>query len=180
MHVTVEAYNPVWQKQFLQIRSQLEEALSSVTYRSIEHVGSTSVVGLSAKPVIDIDVVVRRDELDLVIEELRAAGYEYLGERGIPDRHAFKPRELEPNPPQNLYVCVENSQALKNHILVRDMCRANEQVRDRYSEAKVELSKREWKNVDEYCAAKSDILAWVLSHGMTPAETDQIRSLNIV
>lgn len=176
MRVTVEEYNPAWPEQFSGIRSRLEKALSSVTYRSIEHVGSTSVFGLAAKPVIDVDVVVKRDELDPVIKALEAAGYHCLGDKGIPDRYAFKPRD--PNPSQNIYVCVEGTQALRNHLLVRDVCRASEKIRDLYGQRKLELSRQQWKDVDEYCAAKNDILAWVLSHGMTAAETDQIRSLN--
>lgn len=178
MHVTVEEYNPLWQQHFLQIRSQLVNALATVGYRSIEHVGSTSVPGLAAKPVIDVDVVVQANELAPTIEALEAAGYQCLGDRGIPDRYAF--RSPNPDPPQHIYVCLEGSQALRNHLLVRDTCRASPEVRDRYGQAKLELSKREWKNVDEYCVAKNDMLAWVLSHGMTVTETDQIRSLNTI
>lgn len=177
MRIIIEKYNPIWPQQFLEIKAKLEEALSEVTYRSIEHVGSTSVVGLAAKPIIDVDVVVRRDELYPVINALQASGLEYLGERGVPDRHAFR-RGLT-KPAKNLYVCVEDSQALRNHLLVRDVCRGSDEMRDMYGQAKLDLSTREWKNVDEYTEAKNDVLALVLGHGMmTSAEIDEIRSLN--
>lgn len=176
MRVNVESYNPDWHQQFLQIKTRLEQALNPVKYISIEHVGSTSVPGLAAKPRIDVDIIVQQTQLASVTEALKSAGYQFLGDRGIPDRYAFI--APEPKPEQNLYVCVENSQALRNHLLVRDLCRQSEELRDIYGQKKLELAKREWSNVDEYCVAKNDVLAYILSRGMTEDETNQIRDLN--
>ncbi|KAJ9657852.1 hypothetical protein H2198_004048 [Neophaeococcomyces mojaviensis] len=179
MHVVVEQYQTLWPEQFLLIKAKLEQVLKPVQYDAIEHVGSTSVPGLAAKPVIDIDIVVQQQDLLSAIEALKAADYQYLGDKGIPDRYAFKAPEAYPA--QNIYICVDGCQALKNHLLVRDVCRQNEGIRERYGRTKLELSKQEWTSVDHYCEAKNEILQEVLNlGGMVPAETTQIRAMNIV
>ena len=179
MRVTVEPYDPSWQRHFLKAKIELEQALSQVEYKGIEHVGSTSVPGLAAKPVIDIDIVVRQQDFEKAIEALKAAGYEYRGDMGIPDRYCFK--RANPNPAQNIYVCLDGCLALRNHLLVRDVCQRDDTIRDAYGQRKIELSKQEWSSVDDYCMAKNDILAWILSHGgMLVTETAQIRALNTV
>ena len=85
MHVVVEQYQTLWPEQFLQIKVKLVQVLKSVQYNAIEHVGSTSVPGLAAKPIIDVDIVIQQQDLLSAIEALKAAGYQYLGSRGIPD-----------------------------------------------------------------------------------------------
>jgi len=135
--------------------------------------------GLAAKPVIDIDIIVQQQNLERAIEALKAAGYEYRGDMGIPDRHCFK--SAKPYSAQNIYVCLEGCLALRNHLLVRDLCRQDDNIRDAYGQKKIELSKQEWSSVDDYCVAKNDILAWILSHGGMPVpEIDQIRASNTV
>ena len=62
MKVIVEEYNSIWAKQFQQVKTELQKYLESVTTISIEHVGSTSVPGLAAKPVLDIDIVINSRE----------------------------------------------------------------------------------------------------------------------
>lgn len=84
-----------------------------------------------------------------MIEALGTLQYEDLEEKEKPDRHALKSKDPNPDPPQNIYVCVENSQALKNHLLVPEVYRVSEDL-DRYSAAKLELFKQDWRSVDEY------------------------------
>lgn len=177
MRVVVEKYNPEWQSQFGQMKQELESILSADQYISIEHVGSTSVPGLAAKPVLDIDVVVKQDQVKPATLELESFGYTYLGEMGVPQRHAF--REPDTKRRCNLYVCVENSVSLQNHLAVRDMCRKHESIRDRYGELKLELAQREWSSVDEYCEAKNETIGWILNQaGMNEREVDEIRQIN--
>lgn len=178
MRVIVEHYDPQWQVRFQIIKARLEKALKSAEHVSIQHVGSTSVPGLAAKPTIDVDVVVQEQQLASAIQALKLAGYQYQGERGIPDRHAFIAPDTDVS--QNIYVCIEGCQALRNHLLIRDLCRHNEELRALYSQKKLELSQQEWANVDEYCVAKNDVLAYILSQGMTAEETDQIKTLNVL
>ena len=178
MLVVVEAYNPEWAIQFEKIKEEVEQALEGVPYISIEHVGSTSVPGLAAKPVIDLSVISERGDVEAAIQALTSkGGYVYMGDLGIPDRHALrKPGTL---PARNLYVSVKDCQSIRNHLGVRDICRRDPAVRDAYGKTKLELSQREWENVDEYAMAKNDIIAWILEKvGLSSEERGQIRALN--
>lgn len=178
MHVFVQVYNPQWAEQFLQIKGELEGCLNKDRYISIEHVGSTSVVGLAAKPKIDVDIVIQKEHLTSITEALKAAQYEPLGDCGVPDRYAFRAPKFC-TIPQNLYVCIEGCLSLKNHLMVRDLCRKDPHIRHLYGQTKLELSKREWESEDEYCEAKNDILALVLNQaGMNLGESAQIRAVN--
>jgi GrpB-like predicted nucleotidyltransferase (UPF0157 family) len=178
MKVVVEPYNLAWATQFQKLKVELEEILSNVKYLGIEHIGSTSVPKLAAKPVIDLSVVSEREDIEAAIAALTTTGgYTYMGEWGIPDRHAFrKPGAV---PQRNLYVSVRDCQSIRNQLGLRDICRKDSAVRDAYSQAKLELSKQEWRDVDEYCVAKNDIIAWVLGKaGMSDQEREEIRQLN--
>ncbi|KAK5464900.1 hypothetical protein LTS15_001463 [Exophiala xenobiotica] len=180
MKVIVEGYNPQWALQYQELRGELEEILKGVQYISIEHVGSTSVPELAAKPIIDLSVVSEAEDVPAAIEALTVTGcYTYMGEMGIPHRHAFrKPGIL---PARNLYVSVNGCQSIRNHIGVRDICRKDPEVREAYGRAKLELSNRDWESVDEYCEAKNDILTWVLEKaGVSSEEREQVKQLNTV
>lgn len=128
---------------------------------SIEHVGSTSVPGLAAKTIIDIDVIVTPANLDSTKTALvEQGGYGGQGEMGIPDRHVSRKKgEL---PPRNLYVCIEGSQSLRNHLLVRDLCRRDATIREAYGRPKLELAQLDWANVDGYTEEKNGILLYIL------------------
>ncbi|KAK5065118.1 hypothetical protein LTR84_000954 [Exophiala bonariae] len=178
MLVVVEEYNPEWPIQFQEIKREIEQALLGVRYISIEHIGSTSVPGLAAKPVIDLVVISERDDVNGVIHALTAkGGYIYAGELGIPDRHVC--RKADGIPARNLYVTVQDCQSVRNHLGVRDVCRRNASLRDQYGRFKMELSRREWRNVDEYCEAKNDIVCMILEQaGLSEEDRDAIRRVN--
>ena len=178
MRVQVEQYNPFWAQQFEDIKVELQKALVGSRYESIEHVGSTSIPGLAAKPILDIDVVIESTHLEEVTHALVERGrYQYMGEWGVPDRHAF--RKPTAFPVRNLYVCIAGSPALRNHLAVRDICRRDAAVRDTYGKKKLDLAKEEWADVDEYCEAKNEILAWVLGKaGMSWKDRAELREVN--
>lgn len=178
MYVTVEEYNPEWPIQFQNIKREIEETLSGARYISIEHIGSTSVPGLAAKPIIDLVVISEREDVDGVIQALTAkGGYQYAGELGIPDRHVC--RKPDVTPARNLYVSVRDCQSVRNHLGVRELCRRDASLRDRYAQVKLELSRREWKNVDEYCEAKNDIVCLILEQaGLSEDDREAIRRAN--
>lgn len=179
MKVVVEQYKPLWAELFQKIRGELADLLKDVPYISIEHVGSTSVVGLAAKPVIDVDIVLQRHQLPAVIEALKRGAFQHYGTLGIPDREVF--RRPESRTPLNMYACIEGSQSLRNHLAVRDICRRDKDVREAYAAKKLALAEQEWDSVDEYCEAKNDILAWILKRaGFSRADMDQIREHNTV
>lgn len=128
--VEVAAYNPDWPRQFEDLRTRLWPHVEDLA-TAIEHVGSTSVEGLAAKPVIDLDIVARdRAAVPEIVARLSALGYVHRGNLGIPDREAFRPPQG--SPPHHLYVCPARSAALRNHLLFRDYLRSNRDAMHEY------------------------------------------------
>ena len=141
---------------------------------SIEHVGSTAVPGLAAKPVIDIDIVVREEDVPAASAVLVALGFEERGEQGIPQRWAFgAPSDL---PRTHTYVVVEGSLGLRNHLAVRDTLRSDPVLRSDYAAAKREAA-RTSPEMNAYVAAKNEVVQRILATaGLTSDERDRIAS----
>ena len=94
--VVIAPYDPQWKNEFEKICAMIQSYIGEYL-ESIEHVGSTSVEGLGAKPIIDVDAVLRdRNDLPMVIERLAAYGYVHQGDLGLPGREAFfRPRDYD-------------------------------------------------------------------------------------
>ncbi|RAR13352.1 arabinogalactan endo-1,4-beta-galactosidase [Stemphylium lycopersici] len=160
MSVTVEPYNPEWPQQFSKIKSELEVHLQDVSYLSIEHVGSTSVPDLVAKPIIDIDIIVTRDAVQPAIDALITHGkFDYLGELGVIDRHAFK--DAHQPIPHNIYICVSGAVQTRNHLSLRETLRSNAELRDEYARVKLDLSASS-TNIISYLVGKTAIVQKIL------------------
>jgi len=130
--VIVEPYDPNWKCEFEKIKLELDEVLKD-NIISIEHVGSTSVEGLAAKPIIDIDIVMKDyNSFETVKNLLESIGYSHEGDQGVKERHAFKYADKPHLMSHHLYVCPEYSQELKRHIIFRDYLRLNPEDRDWY------------------------------------------------
>lgn len=179
MRVIVEPYNPQWPVAFDAVKASLHKLLDGIAgILGIEHVGSTAVPGLAAKPVLDVDIVSTRPAVSLVIRALEKSGYIYYGTWGIPDRHAL--RLAGQDPAVNLYVCVEGSLSLRNHLSVRDLLRKDEALRDEYGAFKIDLARKEWDNVNAYSVAKNEIVGKLLARaGMEEKELADIESVNV-
>ena len=130
--VVIVDYDPAWPVAFAALARVLSQAFGELAL-SIEHVGSTAVPGLAAKPVIDLDVVISAEErLPAVDAALMPLGYEYEGEKDIPGRHAFDRRgEDVPRdgsrltwPAHHLYVCARGCTELRRHLAFRDYLRS--------------------------------------------------------
>ena len=179
MRVVVVPYDDRWPDQFARLRDELTAALVGVDVVAIEHVGSTSVPGLAAKPIIDVDVVVESADAPAAIAALEAVGYRYLGECGIPDRHAFQAPSAEPR--RNVYVTVAGCLSLRNHLGVREALRADPELRDEYGALKLRLATHDYESIDDYVADKSTVLQRVLQRaGLDPAELGIIDDVNRV
>ncbi len=156
--VIVVPYNPAWKDEFEILRTYLERALGN-TIVDIEHVGSTSVNGLSAKPIIDLDVIIEShknfEEVKCILEDL---GYYHEGDLGITGREAFGYEDKKDFMAHHLYVCPKESLALKNHLSFRNYLRVNKEVRDRYSEVKEKAALEYLDDIDEYMKAKCHII----------------------
>ena len=174
----VVPYDPQWPATFDAISAHLQELLhtAQVKVLSIEHVGSTSVPGLAAKPIIDIDIVVERAWVDAASRALEADGYTPLGEMGIVDRWAFRPPDGAPR--QNTYVVVEGSLCIRDHRALRDTLRTNAELRDEYSAVKLALAERT-DDIDVYIDGKTDVILKVLSiAGIAQDELDELERIN--
>lgn len=134
--VVVEEYDPAWPQRFDVLRQEYAEAMadSGVPVIAIEHVGSTAVPGLAAKPIIDCDIIVRESDVVAASHVLVSLGFTPQGELGIPQRWAFKaPARLGCTA---TYVIVDGSLALRNHLSVRDTLRRDSELREAYATVK--------------------------------------------
>ena len=157
-HVVVEPYNINWKQDFQNIKAEIADALGDLAL-SIEHVGSTSVEGLSAKPIIDIDVVIEdRLILDDVILALKKIGYTHEGNQGIEGREAFKYQGKEHLRKHHLYVCAKDASELRRHIGFRDYLRNHPEAVAEYSRVKTEGAIKYPYDIDGYIAYKSDFI----------------------
>ena len=177
MAIDVVPYDPAWPSQYLRVKALLADALSEVPLRSIEHVGSTAVPGLAAKPILDIDVVVDRSAVPAAIAALENIGYVHRGDLGVTDREAFAAPDQHPR--RHVYVCVDGTLHLRNHLAVRRVLRENDELRGRYAAVKLELASDPAMDIDAYLAGKSAVLQEVLAlSDLTPDEKDRILRLN--
>ncbi|WP_422657510.1 GrpB family protein [Paenibacillus sp. EC2-1] len=164
--VIIEDYNEDWPKRFNEIKSILHQPLEGLIL-SIEHVGSTSVPGLAAKPIIDIDIVVESMTLlPDVILRLDRLGYYHEGNRGIENREAFGRRD--DNVPyhintiekfnHHLYVCSKDSEALMNHLTFRDTLRHRPDLVVQYGALKRELAEKYRNDRKAYTEGKTEFV----------------------
>jgi GrpB-like predicted nucleotidyltransferase (UPF0157 family) len=177
MAIVVVPYSDEWPRQFERIAAELQRALEGVHVVAIEHVGSTSVPGLAAKPVIDIDVVVDRAHLEGAIAALDAAGCTHRGDLGVTGRESMAAPDDDPR--RNVYVCVEGTLHLRNHLAVRSILRERADLRDQYGAVKIELARDPGMSIETYLAHKSPALQEVLAlSDLTDAEKRAILALN--
>jgi len=160
----VQKYNPEWPTWFASIRQVLEASLGDV-YLRIEHVGSTSVPGMTAKPIIDIDVVIANGRFEEIKRELAQLGYIHEGDLCITGREAFDLRNdnlKSKLPPHHLYVCVEDSLELKRHIAFRDYLRGNQRYAEQLSQMKWSLAAEHENDKQAYMEGKSVLVREII------------------
>ncbi|NMM50797.1 GrpB family protein [Marinigracilibium pacificum] len=188
MKIIIEPYNKVWKEQFESLRDYLLSHIQN-DILEIVHVGSTSVPGLSAKPVIDLDIIIENDnkKLDKVILKLESLGYQHRGDLGISGREAFK-RANSRIPitdsdiewfPHHLYVCKEGCVALRNHLALKKHLLENPDKVVEYSNLKHKLADKFPDNMDAYIDGKTEFILDILKkEGMKSSEIDLIKSQN--
>lgn len=164
--VTLVDYDPAWPLVFAREADRIRGVLGDRVLL-LEHVGSTSVPGLLAKPILDMLLVVA-DSADeaAYVEPLEAAGY-VLRIRE-PDWHEH--RLLKgPDTDVNLHVYTAGSGEIERNLLFRDRLRVDREDRDLYARTKRELAARTWKYVQNYADAKSEIIEEILLRAGKPA-----------
>ena len=156
-HIVVLPYDEKWKQDFIDIKNEIMDAIGTFAI-AIEHVGSTSVEGLAAKPIIDIDVVVKSGNVERAIRALENIGYIHEGNLGIEGREAFAYEGKEHLQAHHLYVCPENSEELKRHLAFREYLRTNQVAREKYGSIKLEAAKLYPDDIEKYIEYKSPII----------------------
>jgi GrpB-like predicted nucleotidyltransferase (UPF0157 family) len=177
--VLIVDYDPSWPELFEALRRPVWAAVQGVAV-AIEHIGSTAVPGLPAKPIIDMDVVVASsNNMAEAIEKLATLGYVHRGNLGIQDREAFdSPQGL---PAHHLYLCPQGSAALANHLTLRDRLRRDSAAAAEYARIKRQLAARFPSDIESYVAGKTDfILAVLRNTGFTEPVLRTIRDPNLL
>jgi GrpB-like predicted nucleotidyltransferase (UPF0157 family) len=157
--IVIADYDPAWPEWFDRAEQQIRGAVGNKVLQ-IDHVGSTSVPGLPAKPLIDINLVVAdtTDE-DAYVPPLEAAGYKLR----IREPDWFEHRLLRgQDPPVNLHVFPPNCEEVERMRVFRDYLRTNEADRELYARTKRELAAKEWKYVQDYADAKTAIVREIM------------------
>lgn len=159
MKVTVVEYSPVWPELFAQEKHLLQEVLAN-TGVVIEHVGSTSVVGLAAKPIIDLMLGLPDFSLaDSLIPKITAQGYVYVSkyEDVMPDRRYFTKKQGQ-STTHHIHMVAIGSEFWQRHLLFRDFLRQNPGAARAYAALKKELAQREWQDGNDYAEAKTEFI----------------------
>lgn len=188
--ITIEPYNPHWPDEFHTIGSQLREALGDLALR-VDHIGSTSVPGLAAKDVIDIQVTVAALDAEALARALASLGYTIkpdITRDHTPPGQAAAPeewRKLFFSPPAeqrrtNLHIRQANRANQRYALLCRDFLRVDQQACGGYERVKLALARLHPNDVDAYYDVKDPvfdiILAgaehWATATGYTPGPSD--------
>ena len=153
--VIVLPYDAAWESAFEAIRAEIQTALGDLML-GIEHVGSTSVEGMSAKPCIDIDVIIKDYSVfGEIVRKLGAIGYIHEGDLGIKDREAFKYADKPHLMLHHLYVCPQYSEELRRHITFRDFLRRTPEAVRKYSLVKEKAAALFPDEIEQYIAFKA-------------------------
>jgi GrpB-like predicted nucleotidyltransferase (UPF0157 family) len=157
---TVVEYDPAWPQLFDEISAHLTPAVDGLDVR-IEHIGSTAVPGLAAKPIVDVDIVVREAaDIAPLVERLAVIGYVHQGDLGVEGREAFAcPTD---GPYHHLYAVIEGEPAHRDHIDLRDRLRAHPEDARRYEDRKREVAPLLLVDREAYVEAKSDVIQDIL------------------
>jgi GrpB-like predicted nucleotidyltransferase (UPF0157 family) len=146
--VEVVQYNPQWKEKFSLESIKLEKDFKD-NFVSIHHIGSTAIEGLSAKPIIDIIVVVKNI---FKVNNQMIDGYESRGELGIPFRRYFSSGDF------HLHVFEEHNPEIEQHILFRNYLRNNFEVKKDYERVKLELAQKHPAERMQYCLGKNSLI----------------------
>ncbi len=157
--VIVLPYDRAWNSSFEEIKREIESAIGDLIL-GIEHIGSTAVEGMSAKPCIDIDVIIKDYTIfDTIVRKLETIGYIHEGNLGIKDREAFKYSNKPHLQTHHLYVCPQYSEELHRHMTFRDFLRSNPEAVKKYSLVKETAAQLFPDDIEKYIVYKSPCIA---------------------
>jgi len=151
--VEIVAYDPAWPARFAELGRELRAGLGEVALR-IDHIGSTAVPGLGAKPIIDMQVsVVDIERQDDYVQPLERLGYLFAPDPAFPDYHYFAKPHTRPRS-HHLHVCQADGHQELRHLAVRDFLRAHPEEAARYEQLKRALVREHPEDRLAYVAGK--------------------------
>ena len=156
-HITVVDYNSLWAKEYEEESLRIKDILAEncmATY----HIGSTSVEGLAAKPVLDMMVAVRSlEKVDEAADSFSKTGYEYLGEFGIAGRRYLRKGGDERTHQIHIFQS-EDWYNMGRHLAFRDYMRTHQKEREEYAKLKTALAQKFPYDIDGYCDGKEHFM----------------------
>ena len=158
--IVIADYDPAWQERFRREEARIRAALGEAAL-SVEHIGSTSVPGLAAKPIVDILLVVEdsADEASYV-PALEGAGYVLrVREPDFDEHRMFR----TPAKDVHVHVFSPGSAEIERYLLLRDHMRENEEDRELYARTKRGLASREWPSMQHYAEAKTEVIEGIIA-----------------
>lgn len=182
----LEPYNENWEIEFDKLKTTLLAELHDLNV-DIQHVGSTAIPNLVAKPILDVDIIIEdKKQIEEITKRLIKIGYLSRGEQGISGRFAF--RQTSNKTPQtqvdniwqehHLYVCFSDSLALKNHLLFRDSLLKDKNLVEKYAELKNTLIHQKGMTREKYTKLKTEFILSVLFDKLSESELSQIYEAN--
>jgi GrpB-like predicted nucleotidyltransferase (UPF0157 family) len=161
--VHLEKYNPLWKEYFINEQKRIQLNLQ-IELTAIEHIGSTAISNIYAKPIIDIMIGVDLfPPSQQVINNLVNLGYDAFGEAGVPKRLYFRYRQLQLF---NVHIVQRKGQHWNSNLALRNYLQAYPEEAKRYEEAKINAIKSGASSLLKYSAAKSAVLEELVSRGL--------------
>jgi GrpB-like predicted nucleotidyltransferase (UPF0157 family) len=163
--IIIVNYNPAWPRLYEEEKMHILDFIGEYI-EEIQHVGSTSVPDLGAKPIIDIMIGIRNLSLvDKCVQPLQSLGYEYLGEFGIPGRHYFRkpPAALTRRRTHHVHMVETNHDGWRKTLLFRDYLRTHLEDARQYEVLKRALAKQFGSDGEGYTDAKTEFIEAVLA-----------------
>jgi len=161
--VQIVPYRPEWKRAFSEERERLIDALFEIPCE-IEHVGSTAVPGLSAKPILDIAIAVAPGgETSRALLALQTIGYEYRVDAGAEGGHVLVRGPAPLVRTHHIHVVAPDDPQWESYLLFRDLLRQDKSARASYSAEKTVLGRRHRQDRDGYTAAKTEIVQRLLA-----------------
>ena len=153
MLVIVTEYQPAWVEQFEEEAQALKQILKENCLK-VEHIGSTSVPNLAAKPIIDFLVIVEEiEKVDLLQGEFERIGYEYMGELGLSGRRYLRKGPIKRTHHVHIYQ-FDNTQEILRHLAFRNYLRENPAIATTYGTLKKQLAQAHPDSIDKYMDGK--------------------------
>lgn len=158
--IVVDDYDPAWPERFRREAAKIRAALGEVA-RAVEHIGSTSVPGLAAKPIIDILLVVEdsSDEVSYV-PALEEAGYTLrVRERDFHEHRMLRTAAKD----VHVHVYSPDSPEIERYLLLWDRLRNYDEERELYDRTKRELANESWPTMQHYSEAKTEVVEGIIA-----------------